>query len=75
MSERFNGFISGSLMDDENSDFLQLFELPAFESELKMLILSVMEQDSSAEIDMKPSALALKKRLLLCSLRRSLDFC
>lgn len=65
----FDKFISGSLKDCERNDFLDLFELPAWENELKLLILLVIEQESSVEMDIDNPVLNIKKRILLPALK------
>jgi len=65
----FDKFISGSLKDCERNDFLDLFELPAWENELKLLILLVLEQESSVEMDIDNPDLSIKERILLPALK------
>jgi len=69
LKSSFNRFISGSLKDCERNDFLDLFESPALENELKLLILSVIEQERSVEMDIDNSDLKIKERMLLCALK------
>ena len=65
----FDKFISGSLKDCERNDFLDLFELRAWENELKLLILLVLEQESSVEMDIDNPDLSIKERILLPALK------
>jgi len=65
----FNRFISGSLKDCERNDFLDLFELPALEYELKLLILLVIEQEGSLGVDIDNPDLKTKERRLLRGLK------
>ena len=65
----FDRFILGSLKDCERNDFLDLFELPALEKELKLLILLVIEQESSVEMDTENPDLNIKERILLPALK------
>ena len=65
----FDRFISGSLKDCERNDFLDLFELPEWENELKLLILLVIEQEITVEMDVDNPDLNIQEGILLSALK------
>ena len=69
LGSSFDNFISGSLKDCERNDFLDLFELPAWENELKLLILLVIEQETSVEMGFDNPDLNVKESILLSALK------